>query len=257
MNDKTTGVEVDSMDKVSHQKFDTTTFGPGTKNPFNLTGLIVPKEYPLIYKKMAQILSTINAVGKDQKNQQQGFNFRGIDDVVNATHAALKDAGVFITTTLMDKKSENREVTRSNGKAGVDRIVELTMRYTFFAEDGSYVSSDIPSEGLDTGDKATNKALSAALKYALLQTFQITTKDMEDADRTSPELVPTRGKDKNVDKTPEQPKQEAGPVKTANEDGVSPTPTTEVKKIAPFRGVKAKTVSQLETPKDKPAPEVC
>jgi hypothetical protein len=100
---------------------------------------------------------------------------------------------VFVTTDVLDKKSETREVARvdkfGNQSIRVDKIVELTMKYTFHAEDGSSISSVIASEGLDNGDKATNKALSAALKYALIQTFQVPTADMEDGDADSPELT--------------------------------------------------------------------
>jgi hypothetical protein len=63
------------------------------------------------------------------------------------------------------------------------------MEYDFFAEDGSKVTiGPIPAEGLDSGDKATNKALSAALKYALIQTFSVPTEDMAEADLESPEI---------------------------------------------------------------------
>jgi hypothetical protein len=71
------------------------------------------------------------------------------------------------------------------------------MEYDFFAEDGSKVTvGPIPAEGLDSGDKATNKALSAALKYALIQTFSVPTEDMAEADLDSPEIG--RGSSKNV-----------------------------------------------------------
>jgi hypothetical protein len=82
-----------------------------------------------------------------------------------------------------------KDVTRSNGKAGVDKHVSIMMEYDFWAEDGSKVTvGPIPAEGVDSGDKATNKALSAALKYALIQTFSIPTEDMAEADLDSPEL---------------------------------------------------------------------
>jgi hypothetical protein len=84
---------------------------------------------------------------------------------------------------------ELKDVLRSNGKQGVDKHVSIMMEYDFFAEDGSKITvGPIPAEGLDTGDKATNKALSAALKYALIQTFSIPTEDMAEADLDSPEL---------------------------------------------------------------------
>lgn len=141
----------------------------------------------MIYKKMALVQADFEAVSKDSKNTAQGFNFRGIDALVNAAHRAFNKHSIFVTVDILNKHSEVREVTRSNGKVGVDKTVELTVKYTFYAEDGSFVSTVIASEGLDSGDKATNKALSAALKYALIQTFQVPTADMEDADKDSPE----------------------------------------------------------------------
>lgn len=142
----------------------------------------------LIYKKMNDVMKEIGYVGKDQRNAQQGFNFRGIDQFVNALYPALTKHSVFMTTEVLEEHHELREVTRSNGKLGVDKHVSIKMKYTFWAEDGSSVFSSIPAEGLDSGDKATNKALSAALKYMLIQTFSVPTQDMEEADRTSPEI---------------------------------------------------------------------
>lgn len=144
----------------------------------------------LIYKKMSEVMSAVKAVGKDQKNVAQGFKFRGIDQFVNALYPALTKAGVFMTPRVTSVTSTEREVTRSNGKAGVDKTVNLMVEYDFYAEDGSKVTvGPIAAEGLDSGDKATNKALSAALKYALIQTFSIPTEDMIDGDSDSPELT--------------------------------------------------------------------
>jgi hypothetical protein len=146
----------------------------------------------LIFKKMASVLADISAVGKGSTNTAQGYKFRGIDDMINTVHAVLKKHSVFVTTDVLEKRSETREIPKvdkfGNESIRVDKIVELTMKYTFHAEDGSSISSVIASEGLDSGDKATNKALSAALKYALIQTFQVPTADMEDGDADSPEL---------------------------------------------------------------------
>lgn len=142
----------------------------------------------LIYKKMSQVMSEIGSVGKDQKNQAQGFKFRGIDQFVNALYPALTKHGVFMAPRCVNEQHDLREITRSSGKQGVDKYVTIMMEYDFFAEDGSRVTiGPIPAEGVDSGDKATNKALSAALKYALIQTFSIPTEDMAEADKESPE----------------------------------------------------------------------
>ncbi len=144
----------------------------------------------LIYKKMSEVMSSIGSISKDQSNTQQGFKFRGIDQFVNAMHPALIKAGVFMAPRVVSFSQTEREVTRSSGKTGIDKTVNLMVEYDFYAEDGSKVTvGPIAAEGLDSGDKATNKALSAALKYALIQTFSVPTEDMVDGDSTSPELT--------------------------------------------------------------------
>lgn len=143
----------------------------------------------LIYKKMTEVMADIGSVGKNQKNTAQGFKFRGIDDMINALYPALTKHGVFMTPRTTKYEQELKDVTRSNGKAGIDKHVSLMVEYDFYAEDGSKVTvGPIAAEGLDSGDKATNKALSAALKYALIQTFSIPTEDMAEADLESPEI---------------------------------------------------------------------
>ena len=143
----------------------------------------------LIYKKMSEVMSAVGAIGKDQKNTQQNFKFRGIDQFVNALYPALTKAGVFMAPRVVSATQETREVVRGSGKTGIDKTVNLLVEYDFYAEDGSKVTiGPIAAEGLDSGDKATNKALSAALKYALIQTFSIPTEDMVDGDSVSPEI---------------------------------------------------------------------
>jgi hypothetical protein len=143
----------------------------------------------LIFKKMSEVMKDVGSIGKDQKNTAQGFKFRGIDQFVNALYPALTKHGVFMAPRCVREDHEVKDVTRSNGKAGVDKHVTIMMEYDFFAEDGSKVTvGPIPAEGLDSGDKATNKALSAALKYALIQTFSIPTEDMAEADLESPTI---------------------------------------------------------------------
>ena len=143
----------------------------------------------MIYKKMNEVMKEIKSVGKDQTNTMQGFKFRGIDQFVNALYPALTKHGVFMVPSLVNESHELKDVVRSNGKTAVDKHVHISMSYTFYAEDGSnVVVGPIPAEGLDSGDKATNKALSAALKYALIQTFSVPTVDMAEGDLDSPEI---------------------------------------------------------------------
>lgn len=196
-----------------------------------------------IFKQMSEVMKDIGSVSKDQKNVAQGFKFRGIDQFVNSLYPALTKNGVFMAPRCVREEHELKDVTRSSGKTGTDKHVTIMMEYDFFAEDGSKVTvGPIPAEGLDSGDKATNKALSAALKYALIQTFSIPTEDMAEADLETPEIgklksqvsvqktepvkAPVEAPKKETVATPEVKMTQANP-----ENKVTDTPKTEVKKV--------------------------
>ena len=140
-----------------------------------------------IYQAMAEILKRIPAIGKDKENTVQRFKYRGIDDVYNALHPLLADNKVFMAPTVLSRTSE--EHATKNG--GVMYSVTLSVEYRFYHADGSFVSCTVMGEGSDTADKATNKAMAAAHKYALFQTFCIPTEDLaqDDPDADTPEPV--------------------------------------------------------------------
>ena len=86
-------------------------------------------------------------------------------------------------------------------------LVICKIKFTFYAEDGSHIESIIIGEGLDTGDKATNKAMAIAYKYACFQVFCIPTEEMVDPDSERPEMADEGKKDekKNADKKEKKP----------------------------------------------------
>ena len=139
-----------------------------------------------IYAAMAAIMKETDAIGKDQRNQQQGFQYRGIDDVYNAMHHVLAKHGVFMTPEVLEKSREER--TNKNGTVLAFTI--MRMKYTFYAEDGSNVSCTVEGEGMDSGDKSSNKAMAVAHKYAMLQTFCIPTAEVKDPDAEVHEVAP-------------------------------------------------------------------
>lgn len=128
----------------------------------------------------------IGAVGKDSKNTTQGFMFRGIDAVMNAINPALIKNKVFVVPTILNQEREERQ--NSKGTTLIYSI--CTVKYTFFAEDGTSVDAIVIGEGMDTGDKATNKAMSIAFKYACFQVFCIPTEEMKDPDEECHEVKP-------------------------------------------------------------------
>ena len=131
-----------------------------------------------IYESISKVMGEIGAVGKNTKNQQQGFMYRGIDAVMNAINPALVKHKVFVVPEVLEQTREER--TNSKGTTLIYSIIKV--KYTFYAEDGTSVSAVVIGEGMDTGDKATNKAMSIAFKYACFQVFCIPTEEMVDPD---------------------------------------------------------------------------
>ena len=136
---------------------------------------------PAIYSKIASIISELGAIEKGKTNKDRGFKYRGIDDVYNAIHPLFAKHGVFTVPEVLERNQQEHLT-----KAGAAwKHVILKIKYTFYASDGSSITAIINSEGLDDGDKATNKALAIAHKYVMFQVFCIATEDIDDADATS------------------------------------------------------------------------
>lgn len=144
-----------------------------------------------IYKAIPCIMGEINAVGKNKKNTQQGFMYRGIDDVMNAINPALVKHNVFIVPEVMEQSREERKTA----KGGSLLYSVCRMKFRFCADDGSYVEAVTIGEGMDSGDKATNKAMAVAFKYACFQVFCIPTEEMKDPDAETPEPSSPNKKD--------------------------------------------------------------
>ena len=136
-----------------------------------------------IYESITKIMEEVPAVGKEQVNKQQGFKFRGIDDVMNALQPLLAKNKVFIVPEILEQTREERTTTK-----GGNLIYSICkIKYKFYAEDGSSIEAITIGEGMDSGDKATNKAMAIAMKYALFQVFCIPTEEMKDPDAETPD----------------------------------------------------------------------
>lgn len=138
-----------------------------------------------IYKAIAEVMKDVGAIGKDSKNPQQGYKYRGIDAVMNALQPAMIKHGIFVVPSVMEQTREERRTA----KGGLLIYSILKISYRFYAEDGSYVEATVVGEGMDSGDKASNKALSVGFKYACFQVFCIPTEEMLDPEIDSPEPV--------------------------------------------------------------------
>lgn len=139
-----------------------------------------------IYKAIGEVMKDVGAVGKDSKNPQQGYRYRGIDAVMNALQPAMIKHGIFVVPSVMEEHREERQTSRG----GLLIYSVLKIKYTFYAEDGTSIEAIVIGEGMDSGDKATNKALSVGFKYACFQVFCIPTEEMIDPEVDSPEPTP-------------------------------------------------------------------
>lgn len=143
-----------------------------------------------VYKAINAVQKGLSKEGitKDKRNAQQGYNFRGIDDVYNALCGLLADNGLVVIPRTLTRETIERQT--KNG--GALFYVTLDMEFDFVsAEDGSKHTARTFGEAMDSGDKATNKAMSAAYKYAMFQTFCIPT-EAQDADAQTHEVAPAK-----------------------------------------------------------------
>jgi hypothetical protein len=127
---------------------------------------------PMIWTLLARAMNEVLAVGKHGFNEQQKYNFRGIDDVINALGPALRKHGVIPVPRL--QKATYRD-TLTTGKASPTREVTVEVCYCFTAPDGSVAEVIVPGESLDQSDKGSAKAMSVAYRIALIQLFCLPT----------------------------------------------------------------------------------
>lgn len=140
-----------------------------------------------IYAKMAEMVGRIGVIHKDRTPETGArFNYRGIEDVYAAVNPIMAELGIFVTPEVLSEVRSER-ISNQGKTTGYTR---LTVRYTFYASDGSSVSCVTMGEAMDSGDKATPKALSVAQKYAFFQTFVIPTYELADGDQNADPLPP-------------------------------------------------------------------
>jgi hypothetical protein len=139
---------------------------------------------PHVYSAIAEVMGKLAKVGigKNNKNAQQGYKFRGIDDVYNALSSLLSEAKLMILPRVLNRSVTERET--KNGGVLFYVVVDVDFDLVS-AVDGTSHTVHVIGEAMDSGDKATNKAMSAAYKYACMEVFCIPTEGDNDADATT------------------------------------------------------------------------
>jgi len=141
-----------------------------------------------VYKAINAVQADLCAEGitKNRRNQAQSYNFRGIDDVYNALSPLLAKHGLCILPRILARTCDER--TTKNGGSMFYITVEAEFDFVA-ASDGSKHVVRTFGEAMDSADKATNKAMSAAYKYAAFQAFAIPTEGDNDADAHTPQVT--------------------------------------------------------------------
>lgn len=142
-----------------------------------------------IFSLIPRVMAEIKVIGKDQKNLHQGYKFRGIDQMYGAIQPSLVKHGVFCCPQVQRSETFEIETFDDKGKSKIAFRVLLTIAHRFYADDGSFIEVVTQGEAIDRSDKASNKAMSAAMKYCFIELFSIPTVEegIEDADLDSPE----------------------------------------------------------------------
>jgi len=152
-----------------------------------------------IYQAITAAMADVEPIAKGRYNKEQGFSFRGIDEIMNELQPVLKNHGLFVVPKVVDVIRQEKPTKYG----GVLLYSIVTMEYTMYAQDGSSITGSTVGEGMDSGDKASNKAMAVALKYFLLQTFCIPTEDAKDPDADSHTVAATPAPKQKQADTPE------------------------------------------------------
>lgn len=157
-----------------------------------------------IHQQLVAVTRKIAAegIGKTRKNAQQGYNFRGIDEVMNAFAPILADAGLYVHPRYTERDVAER-ATKSGGALF---YVTVKGEFDFVNDEGEKATvGPFYGEAMDSADKATNKAMAVAFKYAMFQTFCVPLEGVTggDADAVTHEVaakvLPTDGAWESMD----------------------------------------------------------
>lgn len=140
-----------------------------------------------LYQKLANITGEIGVIAKDGNNQQQKYKYIEYETIAGKFRELFSKYGVVLIPSMVEQ--ERSAITTSRGSSGVSTVChfEFTVVNADKPDDRFVVKWQ--GEAADYGDKATNKAATAAVKYYLMRQFNISSKGDEDPDSQTPEVA--------------------------------------------------------------------
>jgi hypothetical protein len=128
--------------------------------------------------KLGEVRRRIGYIQKRGYNERNNYNYVAAADIAGTIGDILAELGVVVIPRLESISYEPHAPGR------MERVARVIMSYTFTDEDsGDEITAKVAGEGLDVGDKASYKAMTGALKYALLQSFLLATGDDPEDER--------------------------------------------------------------------------
>ena len=127
-------------------------------------------EHLPIHEAIPRIIGDLPAIGKDSKMTEgpARYDYRGIEDIMPHVRQLFARYGVHIAPMFEVLRDEGITI---NSKPWNRVVLQGTFR--FGANDGSYIVARTIGEARDNSDKAYNKAMTAAYKYAITQVLAI------------------------------------------------------------------------------------
>ena len=130
-------------------------------------------------QKLAEVRRRIGYIQKRGHNERFDYSYATAADIAGSVGDILAELGVVVIPRLEEISYES-----AAGREEATRMARVVMAYTFADVDSSEeVIAKVAGQGLDAGDKAPYKAMTGALKYALLQSFLLATGDDPEDER--------------------------------------------------------------------------
>lgn len=138
-------------------------------------------EHKTIFEAISAIYGSINGYVQKTKSDGLRYSFASEADLIAKLRPAMVEHGVSISVREY-RDVERTVVTTAKGSSMNVCLLKAIVRFTH-ASSGTFIDVEALGEGADSGDKAGNKAMTCAYKYALRQTFCIETGDDPDRDQ--------------------------------------------------------------------------
>lgn len=129
-------------------------------------------------------------LSKDRQAQGGAYKFRGIDQVLNFLNPIMARHKLALVPSNI---TDEQVVERQTKAGGAMYFARAKVEFRLYHESGEGLTVMVWSEAMDTSDKALNKVMSIAWKYAAIQTFCIPIEDVADENPHSADMAPQRG----------------------------------------------------------------